>query len=49
MCKKYQTQPNRPDSSGMNAMRWLPKTLAACIRTDSRETRHDERVITVLS
>ncbi len=40
--KKYIPQPTRPDSSGINAMRWINKALAAFIRTDSGETHHDE-------
>jgi len=46
--KKYLLQPTRPDSSGINAMCGLCKTLAAFIIADSGETRNDERK-TVLS
>ncbi len=33
---------NSPDSNGINAMRWLRKTLAAFIRVDSGTFQYDE-------
>ncbi len=46
--KKSFPSPTRPDSSGIAVEALATQNKAAAIRTDSGETRHDERVITVL-
>ncbi len=47
--KKSCPQRSRPDSSGMRVEALAAQNLATRIRTNSRETHCDERVITVLS